>query len=81
MALTFSGVVEDDLNTLREIISGMPASAQHRARSIAEKVGKIAEEIKRDNPKDPAAGIGLLFAVLTVADHMTHDSKSVILRV
>jgi len=78
MGLTFTGVVEDDMNTIREIISGMPATAQQRARKTAEKIRLVVEQIKQDNPKDPAAGVGLLFAVLFIADEMTKDNRSVI---
>ena len=78
MTLTFTGNVEDDLNTVRELISGMPASAQGRARKIAEKIRLIVEEIKKDNSKDPAAGVGLLFALMFTYDAMIQDNRSVI---
>lgn len=78
MPLTFTGTVEDDLNTVRELITGMPASAQHRARAIAEKIRIIVEQVQKDNPKDPAAGVGLLFALLFTYDAMIQDNRSLI---
>lgn len=76
--LTFSDSIEDNLNTMRELIGNMPASAQHRARGIADKVGTVIAQIQKDYPNDPAAGIGVCWVLHHLAQEMTKNNKPLI---
>jgi len=76
--LQFSDSIEDNLNTLREVIAGMPHGAQVRARKMGEKLVDVITAAMKENPKDPAIGTGVCWAVHFMAQHMTKDNKRLI---
>jgi hypothetical protein len=79
MSITFTGQIEEDMNLLSELISGMTPAQQQRARKTGERIMQIVEQIRKDDPRDPAVGVGLAWALLFTAKHMTQDNRSVIL--
>lgn len=76
MSLTFTGNIDDDLNTLRELLGNVPDSRRETARRVAVKVEKVINEIRRDYRGDPVAGLGLTFAVFMIAQQMVEASKA-----
>ncbi len=76
--LRFSDSLEENLGIIQDLISGMPASAQQRARKMAEKLGVVIEQARKESPKDPAIGLGIILAVHHVAYEMTKDNRGLI---
>jgi hypothetical protein len=79
MSITFTGQIEEDMNLMAELISNMTPAQQQRARKTGDKIMQVIEQIRRDDPKDPAVGVGTVWALLFIAKHMTQDNRSVIL--
>ena len=73
--LQFTDSIDDTFNTLREIIGGLPRPALMRAQKAAQMIEHVVEQIKRDNKTDPAAGLGMAFAVFMIAQHMVQDNR------
>ena len=76
--LRFSDSIDENLGIIQDLISGMPSGAQQRARSIAMKIQEVIERAKKEAPKDPAVGLGIVWAVHFTAKHMTEDNRGLI---
>ena len=73
--LAFTDSIDDTFNSLREVIGQLPPPSMRRAQKAAEKIERVVEQIKRDNKTDPAAGLGMAFAIFMIAQHMVQDNR------
>lgn len=70
--LAFTGHTASDLEIVRELLAGVPPSARLRAKSAAVQIERTYLGIIRNHPKDPAVGLGLAFAIFTIADRLVN---------
>jgi hypothetical protein len=69
--LAFTGHTVTDLEVVRELLAGVPPGARLRAKSAAAQIERTYMGIVRNHPKDPAVGLGLAFAIFTIAERLT----------
>jgi len=69
--LRFSDSIGENLDTLRELLSGIPPGARNRARLAAVEIEKVFDKLRKEYPRDPAVALGTAFAIFTLADRMT----------
>lgn len=69
----FTDSLNENVETIRELLAGMPATARPRAQRAAVKIEKLVMGITKDNPKDPATGLGVAFAVMLIAQQMVQS--------
>jgi len=73
--LQFTGETDADLEVVRELLNGIPASSRLRAKAVATRVENVVTNIMKSHPNDPAAGLGLAFAVFTIAQRLTQTER------
>lgn len=68
--LQFSDSIDDNFNVVVELLNGIPPNARERAKKAAIAIEKTIMAIRKDGKKDPAAGLGVAFAVFMVAKQL-----------
>lgn len=66
----FNDSLENNLETIKELIQGVPPSERDRAKRAAVAVEKVVTALIRDNQGNPAVGLGMAFAVFTIAQRL-----------
>jgi hypothetical protein len=67
----FNDSIENNLETIKEVLQGVPPSERDRAKRAAVAVEKVVTALIRDNQGNPAVGLGMAFAVFTIAQRLT----------
>jgi hypothetical protein len=71
----FSDSIDENTETLRELLRGLPPSARSRAAKAAAAIEKAFMNLQKDHPKDGAVALGAAFAIFMVAAHLVEDAK------
>ena len=71
----FSDSIENNLETIRELLQGIPPSERARARRAAAMVEKVIVGIQKDNPKSPAVALGTAFALFMLSQRIVSAPK------
>lgn len=71
----FTDSIESNLETIRELVAGVPPSERERCRRAAAIVEKTVIALQRDNPKSPAVALGTAFALFTLAQRIVEAPK------
>lgn len=66
----FTDSIENNLETIRELMGALPPSERERGKRAAVMVEKTVNAIIKDNQGHPAAGLGMAFAVFIVAQRL-----------
>jgi|HubBroStandDraft_4_1064222.scaffolds.fasta_scaffold00046_39 hypothetical protein len=74
MAKQFTDSVHDNMELVKELIQGMPRSAQIRAKQAAAQLIQTWDKMKVEAPKDPAVAVGAAFAVCYMMDHIVEST-------
>lgn len=71
--MQFPDSIEGALSMVRDIVSDAPPSSRAKIRRTADKVRKACLDLQKDNPKDADVALGITWAVLAAAQHMTQS--------
>jgi len=71
----FTDSIDDNLETIRELLGGIPPSERNRAKRAAVLLENTFTKIAKDNPKDPAVGLGAAFAIFMLAQRLVQAPK------
>lgn len=72
----FSDSVDETLEQVRELLSGIPAPSRERAKQAAVKIENTVMALQRDNPRDPAVALGAAFAIFMIAQRIVETDRS-----
>lgn len=68
-----SDSVSDMLTLCTDLLSGMPRSAQVRARKAARNIEMAFQASRDEGAKDPAVALGTVFALTYILDHLIQN--------
>lgn len=71
----FTDSIEENLDTIRELLQGVPVSARNTAKRAAVTIENAFERIKKDAAGDAAAALGAAFAIYMLAKRMVEQSQ------
>lgn len=71
----FTDSIEANLETIRELMQGIPPTERGRAKRAAMAVEKVIVGIQKDNPKSPAVALGTAFALFMLAQRIVSAPK------
>ena len=71
----FTDSIENNLETIRELLQGIPPSERARARKAAAVVEKAILALQKDNPKSPSVALGTAFALFMLAQRIVSAPK------
>ena len=67
----FNDSIENNLEVIKELLQGVPPSERDRAKRAAVAVEKVITALIKDNQGHPTVGLGMAFAVFTIAQRLT----------
>lgn len=67
---TFTDSIQSNIDTLQELLGGIPPSAQARAKKAAVSIENAVMALQKDHPKDPAVALGCAFAIMMTAQRI-----------
>lgn len=73
--MQFSDSIDENMETLRQLLGNCTAGQKERAKRIAVKIEKVVLAIQKDSKGDAAGGLGLVFAVMYVAQNMVRNNS------
>jgi hypothetical protein len=71
----FSKDIEENCDTLRELLRALPPSQRSKAARAAAKIEKAFMALQKDHPKDGAVALGAAFAVFMIGARITERAK------
>lgn len=71
--MQFSDSIDGNLELVKELLGNCTQAQKERAKRIAIQIETTVKAIQKDNPKDPAAGLGLAFAVFYISQNMVQN--------
>jgi len=66
----FTDSIENNIETIRELLQGIPPSERGRAKRAAVQIEKAVSAIMKDNSGSPSVGLGMAFAIYTIAQRL-----------
>lgn len=66
----FSDSISENIETLRELLAGVPPEARKRAKKAAVTIENVFTGLQKDHPKDPSVALGAAFAVFLLAERL-----------
>lgn len=71
----FSKDIEENCDTLRELLRGLPPSERGKAKMAAAKIEKVFMGLQKDHPKDGAVALGAAFAIYMIGARIVEQAK------
>jgi hypothetical protein len=71
----FSQDIEENCETLRELLRGLPPSQRNKAARAAGKIEKAFTNLQKDHPKDAAVALGAAFAIYMIGARIVEQAK------
>jgi hypothetical protein len=71
----FTDSIENNIETIKELFQAIPPSERGVARRSAALVEKTVMGIMKAYPNQPAAGLGMAFAIYTIAQRLVQAPK------
>lgn len=71
----FTDSIENNLEVIKELMQAVPPSERGTSRRAAALVEKTVMGIMRQYPNQPAAGLGMAFAIFTIAQRLVQAPK------
>lgn len=73
--MKFDDSISNNLETIRELLGNSTPAQVDRAKRIAMKIEDVVARIQKDNAKDPAAGLGLAFAMFFISQNLVQGGS------
>ena len=71
----FSNNIDENCETIKELLRGLPPSARGRAKKAAATIEKVFVGLQRNNPKDGATALGAAFAIYMIGARIVEQAK------
>lgn len=71
----FSNNIDENVETLTELLRGLPPSARGRAARAAGAIEKAFTNLQKDHPKDAAVALGAAFAIYVISKRLIEQAK------
>lgn len=71
----FTDSIENNLETLRELLGAIPPSERGRAQRAAMLIEKAVMGLIKDNQGHPAVGLGMSFAIFMIAQRLVSSPQ------
>lgn len=71
----FTDSIEGNIETIRELLQGIPPSEQQNCRKAAMMVEKTIVALQRDNPKSAAVALGTAYALFILSQRIVNAPK------
>lgn len=71
----FSDSVEENCETIKELLHGLPPSSRHKAKAAAAAIEKVFMGLQKDNPKCGATALGAAFAIYMIGARIVEQAK------
>ena len=71
----FSDNIEENCETLKELIRALPPSSRGRAKMAAAAIEKVFTGLQKDHPKDGAIALGAAFAIYMIGARIVEQAK------
>jgi len=71
----FSDSIDENVETLAELLRGVPPSSRARAKYAAGAIEKAFTDLQKDHPKDAAIALGAAFAIYMIAQRIVEQAK------
>lgn len=75
MSVQFNDSIDENLELIRQLLSNCTPGQIHRAKAVAMKIEKVVRAIQKDSKGDAAGGLGLVFAVMFIAQNMVRNNS------
>lgn len=72
----FTDSINENVSFVEDLISGLPRPAKVRCGKIAQQFEDLFNQIRQDNPRDPAAALGAAFAVFKISERIVENDTS-----
>ena len=66
----FSDSIQENIETIRELLAGIPPAERRKAKAAAVQLENTFTRLAKDNPKNPAVGLGAAFCVMMLAQRI-----------
>ena len=66
----FSDSISENIETLRELLGGLPPQHRRMAKKAAVSIENVFTSLQKDHPKNPAVALGAAFAVFLLAERL-----------
>ena len=71
----FSQNIDENCETLKELLRALPPSARGRAKYAAATIEKVFTGLQKDHPKDGAVALGAAFAIYMIGARIVEQAK------
>ena len=71
----FSQNIDENCETLKELLRGLPPSSRGRAKKAAATIEKVFTGLQKDYPKDGAVALGAAFAIYMIGARIVEQAK------
>lgn len=71
----FSNDIEENCETMKELLRALPPSARGRAKMAAAAIEKVFMGLQKDHPKDGAVALGAAFAIYMIGAKIVEQAK------
>lgn len=71
----FGDSIDENMDLMRELLGNCTHGQKERAKRIAMQIETVVASIQKDNQKDGAAGLGLAFAVMFIAQNLVKEGS------
>lgn len=71
----FSNNIDENCETLKELLRALPPSRRSRAKYAAAKIEKVFMGLQKDHPKDGAIALGAAFAIYMIGARIVEQAK------
>jgi hypothetical protein len=71
----FSNDIQENCETLKELLRGLPPSHRNRAKRAAAAIEKAFTGLQKDHPKDGAVALGAAFAIYMIGARIVEQAK------
>lgn len=73
MSVKFGDSIDANLELMKELLGNCTEHQKERAKRCASKIEDVLLRIQKDNGKDAAAGLGVAFAVMLIAQNLVQE--------
>lgn len=75
MANQFTDSISENIELIRELISGLPSESRHNAKKAAAAIENTIVALKKDNPRNLGVATGVAFAIFKIAEDITRPPE------
>ena len=75
MSINFNDSINDNLDLIKQLLGNLTPGQKQRAKRVAVKIEEVVSKIQKDHEGDPAGGLGLVFAVMYIAQNMVQNNS------